>query len=114
MSFIPSEANPEGQQDIWTPAVWATGPDALVATAQQQLWQDQKDMNDGVLGGGDRAMSGSDTAPQNETDEDIPPGSSMGRSDQWTSDLQDLRRNEPLAAWANGSKDGDGKANPPA
>ena len=109
----------------WTPAVWAQGPDALVAQAQSQLWQDHTEIASGVLDGGDRAMSGSETAPQNESDQmidgstpgDSPsgtPGRQGGRAAQWQTNLAYLRRDEPLAAWSSGQKDGDGKANPPA
>lgn len=95
----------------WTPPVWACGPDKLIADAQQQLWQDSSDVQVSALGGGDRAMSGYQTAPQNESDEMIP-AAPAGRAEAWTTSLRDLFREEPLSAWANGSHDG--PANPPA
>lgn len=101
----------------WTPAVWKSGPDALVATAQSQSWADSQDLADGILNGGDTAMSGGQTAPQNESDQlidgstpgDSPSGSAGrtgGRAAQWQQNLAYLRRDEPLAAWASGQHDG--------
>ena len=104
----------------WTPLVWQEGPDGLLADAQGQLWQDHQEITTGVLGTGDRAMSGSQTAPQNESDQmingatpgDSPSGSDSGggRAATWANQVRDLYRTEPLAAWATGAKDG--PANP--
>ena len=109
----------------WTPQVWRDGPDVLVAQARQALFGDRTEIDSGVLGGGDRAMSGSSTAPQNESDQmidgstpgDSPsgtPGRQGGRAAQWQQNLAYLRRDEPLAAWSSGQKDGPamGPANP--
>jgi len=107
-------------QTPWTPAVWQQGPDGLVAEATASLWQDHAAITSDVLNGGDRAMSGGQSAPQNETDQvingstpgDAPSGSDKGgRAGTWRNQVQDLYRDEPLAAWAGGQKDGE--ANPP-
>jgi len=102
------------QGPVWTPEVWRVGPEALVTKARAALFQNERDLEDGVLGGGDTAMSGSLTSPQNEVEQVIggsaPAGG--GRSAHWGSILSDLRRTEPLAAWANGEHTG--PANPPA
>lgn len=103
----------------WTPQVWRDGPDALVAQATAALFQDSHEITSGVLDGGDRAMAGSQTAPQNESDQvidgstpgDSPSGSDRGgRYGTWKNQLEDLYRDEPLAAWSGGAKDG--PANP--
>lgn len=108
-------------QTPWTPAVWMSGPDSLVADAQGQLWQDSHDITSGVLDTRDRAMAGGTPGVENESDQlidgstpgDSPSGSSNGaRGDHWQGVLQDLRRTEPLAAWATGAHDG--PANPSA
>lgn len=100
------------QTEPWTPAVWTKGPDKLVADAQQQLFQDQSDF-ESVLSGSDRAMSGSGNSPQNESDQLIGTDeSSPSRSQNWKNCLNDLYKDEPLAAWSSGQKDG--PANPPA
>lgn len=105
----------------WTPQVWRDGPDVLVAQATQALWSDSKEI-EGTLSAsqGSVAMAGPTANPENESDEMIDgstPGDSPahgptsgGRATQWNSMMQDMRRNEPLASWSNGSKDG--PANP--
>lgn len=113
-------------QTPWQPDVWSTGPDALVAKAQQALWQDSNEVQ-GSLGAssGSVAMAGS-PQPENESDQlingstpgDSPspsaPGTSGsgGRAAQWHSMMTDLRSTEPLASWSSGAHDG--PANPPA
>ena len=89
----------------WTPAVWQQGPDALIATAQQQLWQDQQDITSDVLGSDDRAFDGTKTSDQNESDIMVP-AAAMSRGQAWQQQVSDMRRTEPLAAWASGMKDG--------
>ena len=108
---VNSDTIPEGPP--WTPAVWTEGPDKLVADAEQQLWADQADVG-AVLAGTDRAMGGSGTSDQNESDIMLDPAdrANSGRLAQWNDSLNDMRRNEPLAAWASGAHDG--PANPNA
>lgn len=109
----------------WTPDVWKVGPDALVAKAQHQLFLDRFELEDTALDGGDRAMSGTQSSPQNESDQIIDgstPGDSPsnkedgvtggGRATLWRQNLKYLFRTEPLAAWSDGSTSG--QANPPA
>lgn len=115
---VDSDQIPEGPP--WQPQVWSVGPEALIATATQQLWVDQQDIGV-VLDTPDRAMSGNDSSMQNENDQIIPPGPggdgtrsgaqpNEGRLDGWDATVQDMRRTEPLAAWADGTHDG--PANP--
>jgi hypothetical protein len=110
-------------QKPWTPNVWTTGPDVLVAQAQQALFQNWGDVTSGALGTTDRAMAGTTPGVENESDQlingstpgDAPSGSAGrrgGRSAQWQENLAYLRRDEPLAAWASGQHDG--PANPAA
>ena len=113
---------PANPMPPWTPQVWRDGPDGIVAQATQSLFADQTEITNKVLGATSStvAMSGSDTNPENETDQLIDtstPGdspshgpSTNGRAAQWSSMMNDLRRDEPLANWSDGSKDG--PANP--
>lgn len=99
----------------WKPQVWRDGPDSLVKQAQIALFQDRADVEVGILTGTDSAIAGSTAGVQNESDQvidgttpgDAPSGS---RKAGWNQMLQDLRRTEPLAAWASGQHDG--PANP--
>jgi hypothetical protein len=112
-------------QTPWTPAVWQQGPDGLIAEARQCLWADQTDVTS-ALDGGDRAMGGSNAAPQNESDQLIDgstPGDSpsgghgtgsgkpTGRASHWNAMMREMRDTEPLAAWTSGAHDG--SVNPP-
>lgn len=98
----------------WTPLVWRIGPEGLIERAQQQLWANYADLQRGILGGDDTAMSGGQTAPQNEAEQLIGGNAPTtgGRSAHWGDILSDLRRTEPLAAWSHGEHTG--PANPPA
>ena len=102
MSFIPSEMNPDGQQDVWTPAVWSTSPDSLVNQARAALFSDSQHITHTVLNNSDVAMSGAQTAPQNETDQIIPPGQSSGgsRASNWESIMNEMRNTEPVV-WSD-------------
>lgn len=106
-------------QTPWTPLVWQQGPDRLVADAQAELWQDSHEIETGILGGTQSAMAGSTPGVRNEGEQVIDgstPGDSpsggggSGRADHWNSVMRDLRKTEPLAAWATGAHDG--PANP--
>jgi hypothetical protein len=107
---------PANPSPPWTPLVWQEGPDGIVADAQKQLWLDQSDLQT-TLGPSESSlsMSGSHTSPENETDmlvDGTTPGDSpshggaTGRASEWHSNLLDLYRDEPLASWATGAKDG--------
>lgn len=103
----------------WTPQVWRDGPDGIAAQATQGLWQDYNEITNHTLGGGESsvAMSGTDTNPENESDQLIDPTTpgdspshgpaTSGRAAQWSAMMGDMRRDEPLASWANGAKDGE-------
>jgi len=92
--------------DVWTPPVWQNGPDGLVADATQELWAEHQDLNTvlstgaGGAGGGE-AMSGSGTAPQNESDQIIStkPGQVTSVAGEWAKGLKELRSTEPIDAW---------------
>jgi hypothetical protein len=98
----------------WTPQVWRDGPDVLVAQAQQALWADQHDIVADVLDGDNRAMSGSETAPENESDITYATQMAAGdrihssedvtnRADVWDSTMDDMRATEPrIAGWSSG------------
>jgi hypothetical protein len=105
----------------WTPQVWRDGPDGLVAQAQQMLFQNDQEMDQTLSASqGSVAMSGPTANPENETDQIIDPmtpgdspshgPSTSGRASYWNGMMQDMRRDEPLASWASGQKDG--PANP--
>ena len=104
----------------WQPQVWSVGPEALIATATQQLWQDQQDVN-ASLDTFDRAIAGPQTSNRNETEQVVDSAEAgsetrssvqpnTGRLGQWNTSVQEMRRTEPLAAWADGTHDG--PANP--
>ena len=95
----------------WVPLAWRESPDQLIDDAQRQLFQDQADLHS-ALSGSDRAMDGSGTSPQNESDQLISTSAPVAGSpsQEWRNCLQDMRRTEPLAAWATGTHDG--PANP--
>lgn len=95
----------------WTPLVWQEGPDKLVADAQAAIFEDYGEITNGILGGDDHAISGPATGKENETDQVIAPAP-QSRTAVWQDGLKDLRRDEPLAAWATGTHDG--PANPGA
>lgn len=106
----------------WTPQVWRDGPDSLVKQAQLALFQDRAEVEVDALGtsSGSVAMSGPETNPENESEMLIDvstPGDSPShgeggttRAGIWNNAMNDLRRDEPLANWATGTKSG--KANP--
>jgi len=107
----------------WTPPVWKSGPDVLRMQAQQQLFQIDGELQHTLgAGQGSVAMSGPAAQPENESDmliDGSTPGDSPSHGEGgttrvgiWHNALTDMRRDEPLASWASGQKDG--KANPPA
>ena len=101
----------------WTPQVWQDGPDALIAQARADLFTQQRDLVADVLDGGNDAMSGNSTAPQNESDQvfDVQQAGQQARDStagdsrvrEWNSAMADLRDTEPrIAGWSSGEKTG--------
>ena len=105
---------------VWTPPSWQFSPDQLIQMAQQQLWEDQRDIVAGALDS-DQNISGPITGTQNEN-ENTYNVSKIGLENRDGEDMRNsvkawdyevdknMRRTEPLAGWANGMKDG--PANP--
>ena len=104
----------------WKPLCWQYDTQQLLAQARQALWNDQTEIISGVLDTSDRAISGNMPGTVNENEElvDVADGGATHRDgqnldtvkDNWSNEMDNMRRTEPLAAWANGAKDG--PANP--
>jgi hypothetical protein len=107
---------------IWKPACWTLSSDDMANQAKQQLWADYGEIVNGVLNTSDRAISGNVPGTKNENEElmDIASNGASHRDasntdttvGSWQDEMDNMRRTEPLAAWANGAKTG--PANPPA
>lgn len=82
----------------WTPPVWQSGPDGLVAEAKQEMWSNYTDVTRDILGsasGGDSsAMSGG--SPQGKDDGEYyqhPGDGPDSRAADWNNQLQEMRKN---------------------
>lgn len=108
----PNAQHSENVGPPWTPPVWAGGYKKLVVDAKNDMFSNHHHLQTSVLDGSSRAMAGSNAGEQNESDQLIPSNDVSSRAENWNQTLQDLYRDEPLAAWATGAYDGDGQANP--
>ena len=78
---------------FWTPEVWTKDPDALVAEARAELFEDRVEVEHGALDTDDKAISGV-PGDQNESEQLITPAPA-GRAATWASNLQEMRRTAP-------------------
>lgn len=86
----------------WQPQVWQVGPDALVAQAQQALYQCRADVELDALGARPTApaMDGNVNQGANEQELTVNPAAppeGTGRATQWHNSLQALRTTNLLA-----------------
>lgn len=94
----PGEPFSNNHGPIWTPEVWHTPPEALVAQAQAELWGDQQYLVQTALGSSGEAggIAGGATSSYNDEEQALTPANfhSQTRGEQWRSIVGELHKTD--------------------
>lgn len=100
--MLPTDQFSHNIGPIWTPEIWHSTPEMLMRKAQLAIFEDRNHLEGQVLTAPDLVMAGTNTAPQNESDQIIAgdDSSRSKRGSEWQNILGEMRNTEPIV-WSD-------------